>query len=108
MHVSAEQPKGEEDKGHHELRALHRSVRIAQPLPLEVQPPHSHLRRIIGPALELLSVLLAVDVGHQPVLRELGEGAARLELVLARGRRTFVDSREVRRAHRLVDERRQP
>ncbi len=104
MYVTAQQSQAEEQEGEHELKPLHCLVRIAQPLPLEVEPPHSYLRGIRRAALQLLPVLLAVDVGHQPVLRERGEGAARLELRLARCRCALVDAREIRGAHRLVDE----
>src|SRR4029077_1338311 len=90
-----------------ELETLHHLVGVAQPLPLEVQPPHPDLRRIRRAPLQLLSVLLAIDVRHQPIFCELGERAARLELPLARRWRSFVDRREISGANGLEDERRQ-
>src|SRR5258706_14687711 len=108
MPVTAEEPEHEEQECERKLKSLMRLVCVAEPLPLEVQPPHSDLRRVGRAALELLTVLLAVDVGHQPLLRETGEGAARLDLCLACSRRAFVYSGKVGGAHRFKDEWRQP
>jgi hypothetical protein len=64
MDVPAQQSKRKEENREEELRGRVVLVHIAQPLPLEVQPPHTDLRRVRRVSLYFFSVLLAVDVRH--------------------------------------------
>ena len=92
-HERAEEPEGgaiaspvydaardaEPEEQHGECALHHRlsTARIAQPLPLEVQPPHPELRGEGRLALRQirLAVLVAIHVRHQSAHRRLGEGA---------------------------------
>src|SRR5258705_13336261 len=106
--ITAEQAEHEEHRREEALAERVVVVRVAQPLPLEVQPPHADLRRIRRlPLAQLgLAVLAAIEVVHERVVRALAEGARRRELDAARRRLALVERREMRRPDRLHGERR--
>src|SRR5260221_4421286 len=83
-------------------------VRVATPLPPEVQPPHPELggeRRL--PLRQLgLAVLAAVEVVHEGVIRARTQRTAHLEPLSAGGRLTLVQRGEVRRPDGLDGKRR--
>src|SRR5690242_4742949 len=85
------------------------AVSVAQPLPLEVEPPHADLfaERRLAIAQLRLAVLSAIEVVVESVERALGEGARDGELRATGRRLAFIDRREVRRADGLRGERRE-
>src|SRR5205085_9962378 len=95
MDPAAKKSEAEEKESEDELQSLHYLVRIAQPLPLEVQPPHAHLVGVRCTTLDFLTVLDAVDVVHQPLLGEFAESAAGFDVRFTRGRRAFIDRGEI-------------
>ena len=106
---AAEQAEHEERRGEQRLGERMVAVRVADPLPLEVQPPHPDLlgERRLSVAQVGLAVLAAVEVVLERVVRPLRERARELELRAARRRFALVDRREVRGANRLRRERRE-
>src|SRR5689334_19979241 len=82
------------------------AVRVAQPLPLEVEPPHADLfaERRLAIAQLRLAVLPPIEVVVERVERALGEGARDGELRATGRRLAFVDRREVGRADWLRGE----
>src|SRR4029078_13528666 len=102
VHPAAEQSEDEEGRGEEGLREWMLTMRVAQPLPLEVHPPHADVlaKRCLTIAQLRLAVLAAIEVVVEGVERALGEGARHLELRAARRRFAFVDRREIRGANR--------
>src|SRR5262249_4153725 len=106
VHPAAEQPQEEEHQREPELPSRVREVRIPQPLPLDVVPPHPHLRRELDlPVPQArLAELLAIDVRLESRVRHRRELALPLELRHAAGRLALVDGGEVRAADGLERE----
>src|SRR5439155_5884530 len=104
---AAEEAEHEEHRSQQRLSAGVVGMRVAQPLPLEVVPPHPDLPREGRlPFAELrLAVLTAIEVVHEAVVRLLTERARELETVLTRSGLTLVERREIRGANRLRRER---
>ena len=93
MHPTTEQSKDEKEAAEHALRHLTVQLRIAEPLPLEVEPPHVDLRREgrLTIAQIGLAVLAAIEVVHERVVRALREGAGEMQAVATRRRLAFVE-----------------
>src|SRR5437870_47357 len=109
MDPPAEHAEDEERRREERLHEFVLAVRVADPLPLEVHPPHPDLldeRRL--PLAQIgFAVLAAIEVVLEGVERAFRERARELELGAARGRLAFVDAGEVRGADGLRRERRE-
>src|SRR5438552_7769062 len=108
MHPTTEQSKDEKEAAEHALRYLTVQLRIAEPLPLEVEPPHVDLRRErrLSIAQVGLAVLAAIEVVHERVVRALGERTREMQPVATGCWFPFVQWRIPRGPNRLDGERR--
>src|SRR6185503_18513622 len=106
VNPSPEEAEHEEHRGQQRLDAGTLVLRVPQPLPLEVIPPHPELPAERGLALAQLglAVLAAVEVVHESVIGLLAERAGHLETVLIRRRLTLVEGGEIRGANGLRGE----
>ena len=91
VHVAAEQPEHQEHRGEEALGERVIVMCVAQPLPLEVEPPHAELRgeRRLALAELRFAVLSAIEVVHERVVRPRAEGARHLQSLSARRRFAF-------------------
>ena len=107
MHPAAKQTEDQEERRERALQARVLTVGIAQPLPLEVEPPHADLRaeRCLTVGDRRLGVLAAIEVVLEGIVGPLGKSAGEFEAIAAGGRLAFVDRREVGGANGLRGER---
>src|SRR5258708_6010468 len=106
---SAEEAQYEEERAEDVLQARLVAVGVAQPLPLEVEPPHRDLpgdERRLSLRDRRLAVLAAIEVVHERVVRVLREGARPPDSISAAGGLALVDRGVVGGADRLRRERR--
>ena len=111
MDPSSTQSEDEKQSAEDALQRLGRlalQVWIAEPLPLEVEPPHVDLRRErrLSIAQVGLAVLAAIEVVHERVVRALGERTGEMQPVATGCWFPFVQWRIPRGANRLDGERR--
>src|SRR5688500_19642843 len=109
MDVATEEPEDQEERGEDRLECLLLEIGIAQPLPLEIQPPHPDLRsdRCLTLRRRRLPVLLAVEVVLEGFPGLLAERAIPVEFSAAARWFAFINGREIRRANGLGRERRE-